>query len=186
MSANGVGGDIRDGRGHASHRQLLKDIENANVLTGGCVCRSLPHSRSCDGALFRWFAACSGAPSQRWRVHLIHKASSTVLLGLGYTASLQRSSSNGSGSKDHQQQGARKRVNSAGDIERVAESAGDIRDGREDASHRQLLKDIENANVLTGGCVFRSLPHYTVHATEQMIRRNVRQNTEPFFNSIEG
>ena len=24
------------------------------------------------------------------------------------------------------------------------------------------------------------------HATEQMIRRNVRQNTEPFFNSIEG
>jgi hypothetical protein len=30
------------------------------------------------------------------------------------------------------------------------------------------------------------LPHYTVHATEQMIRRNVRQNTEPFFNSIEG
>jgi hypothetical protein len=59
---------------------------------------------------FCWFAACSGAPSQRWRVHLIHKASSTVLLGLGYTASLQRSSSNGSGSKDHQQQGARKRV----------------------------------------------------------------------------
>ena len=46
------------------------------------------------------------------------------------------------------------------------------------------MKDIENANVLTGGCVFRSLPHYTVHATEQMIRRNVRQNTEPFFNSI--
>ena len=58
--------------------------------------------------------------------------------------------------------------------------AGDIRDGRGDASHRQLLKDIENVNVLTGGCVFRSLPHYTVHATEQMIRRNVRQNTEPF------
>jgi len=71
-------------------------------------------------------------------------------------------------------------------MKRVAESAGDIRDGRGDASHRQLLKDIENANVLTGGCVCRSLPHYTVHATEQMIRRNVRQNTEPFFNSIEG
>ena len=69
---------------------------------------------------------------------------------------------------------------------RLMELAGDIRDGRGDASHRQLLKDIENANVLTGGCVFRSLPHYTVHATEQMIRRNVRQNTEPFFNSIEG
>ena len=69
---------------------------------------------------------------------------------------------------------------------RLMELAGDIRDGRGDASHRQLLKDIENANVLTGGCVCRSLPHYTVHATEQMIRRNVRQNTEPFFNSIEG
>ena len=78
---------------------------------------------------------------------LIHKASSTVLLGLGYTASLQRSSSNGSGSKDHQQQGARKRVTSN---ERVRERPGDIRDGRGDASHRQLLKDIENANVLTG------------------------------------
>ena len=63
---------------------------------------------------------------------------------------------------------------------RLMELAGDIRDGRGDASHRQLLKDIENANVLTGGCVCRSLPHYTVHATEQMIRRNVRQNTEPF------
>ena len=42
---------------------------------------------------------------------------------------------------------------------RLMELAGDIRDGRGDASHRQLLKDIENANVLTGGCVFRSLPH---------------------------
>ena len=41
-------------------------------------------------------------------------------------------------------------------MNRLAESAGDIRDGRGDASHRQLLKDIENANVLTGGCVFRS------------------------------
>jgi hypothetical protein len=41
-------------------------------------------------------------------------------------------------------------------MKRVAESAGDIRDGRGDASHRQLLKDIENANVLTGGCVFQS------------------------------
>ena len=38
-------------------------------------------------------------------------------------------------------------------MKRVAESAGDIRDGRGDASHRQwLLKDIENANVL-GMCV---------------------------------
>ena len=113
---------------------------------------------------------------------LIHKASSTVLLGLGYTASLQRSSSNGSGSKDHQQQGARKRVNRR----ETSETAGGHPRRRGDASHRQLLKDIENANVLTGGCVFRSLPHYTVHATEQMIRRNVRQNTEPYFNSIEG
>jgi hypothetical protein len=41
-------------------------------------------------------------------------------------------------------------------MKRLAESAGDIRDGRGDASHRQLLKDIENANVLTGGRVFRS------------------------------
>jgi hypothetical protein len=68
---------------------------------------------------------------------------------------------------------------------RLTELAGDIRDGRGDASHRQLLKDIENANVLTGGCVCRSLPDYTVHATKQMIRRNVRQNTEPFSTSCE-